>query len=287
MKTKLCAFLLLMLVTGKSFSQAYIPVLDNASWVVTVYYFGGSQTFTISQSGEQTVGTHTYKKYVRPGTSTEFLLREDVTSRKVYKNVGGNDILFFDFNLNVSDNITLANGENYTVDLITNINVNGGQRRQWHLNNISSAFGFDEVWIEGVGNKEHPLIAKYEMLSDPAYALRCSFQNGENVYNQGLANGGTATDCLALGVFEPDYSASKISFAPNPFQTELMITTEVSLNNSTLKMYNAIGQMVKEIDHLNGNKISLSRGNLTVGLYLIQLIENGKLLKLEKVLIAD
>jgi len=36
-------------------------------------------------------------------------------------------------------------------------------------------------------------------------------------YNQGLANGGTATDCLALGVFEPDYAASKISLLLNPF----------------------------------------------------------------------
>lgn len=285
MKTKLLPLFLLLFVIGKSFSQPYIPVLNNASWVVSVYYFGGSQTYTISQSGEQTIGTHTYQKFTSPGLSSEFLLREDVASRKVYKNVGGNDVLFFDFNLNVSDNITLSNGENYTVTSITNINVNGGQRKQWYLNNTSSAFGFDEIWIEGVGNQSHPLMARYEMTSDPVYALRCSFQNGVSIYNQGLANGGTATDCLALGIIEQNYSASKISFIPNPFQTELTISSEKNLTDSTLKMYNSIGQMVKEINHLNGNKITLNKGNLSNGIYLIQLFENGKVLTSEKVLI--
>ncbi len=287
MNTKTYIYLLLILVTGNVFSQAYIPVLNNSSWVVTVYNFGGSQTFTISQIGQETVGIYTYQKFGSPSSSAEYLLREDVASRKVYKNVGGADVLFFDFNLNVSDNITLANGENYVVLAITNINVNGGQRRQWYLNNISSPFGFDEVWVEGVGNTEHPLIANYEMLSDPVFALRCSFQNGENIYNQGIANGGTATDCAALGIFEADYKASKIIFSPNPFQTDLMISSELSFNNSTLKMYNAMGQMVKQMDHLSGNKISLTKDNLTGGLYLIQLFENGKLVASEKILVKD
>jgi hypothetical protein len=286
MKTKLLPLLLLMFITGQSFSQPYIPVLDNASWIVKVYYFGGSQTFTISQSGEQTVGAHTYKKFVRSGTSTEFLLREDIAARKVYKLINNADVLFFDFNLNLSDNITLSNGQNYQVISVSNINVNGGQRRQWYLNN-NSPFGYDEVWIEGVGNKEQPVMARYEWPSDPAYGLQCSSQNGVFVYNQGLANGGVPTDCLALGVNEHDYAASRISFAPNPFQSELVISSAVNLNNATLKIYNTLGQMVHQMDYLNGDKITLNRGNLNAGFYLIQLFENGKLLVSKKVLVAD
>ena len=287
MNTKNYIFLLLILVTGNVFSQAYIPVLNNSSWIVTVSGFGGSQNFTISQSGEQTIGIHTYQKFGSSTSSTEYLLRENVDERKVYKNIDGNDVLFFDFNLNLADNITLANGQTYVVLALTNINVNGGQRKQWYLNNISSPFGFDEVWVEGVGNTSHPLIASYEMVSDPVFNLRCSFQNGENVYNQGLANGGTATECVTLGVYDTDHSASEIAFAPNPFQTDLTISSDLSLKNSTLKMYNAIGQLVKETNHLSGNRFSLTRDNLTAGLYLIQLFENGKLVTSKKILVAD
>ena len=286
MKTKNYLFLLLILVSGKIFSQDYIPVLDNASWIVTTYFFGGSQTFSIIQDGEQTVGPHTYKKFVTPGSSAEFLLREDPAARKVYKLIDNVDVLFFDFNLNPSDNITLSNGQNYTVIAVSNINVNGGQRRQRYLNN-NSPFGYDEVWIEGVGGNEHPIKASYEMFVEEVYLLQCSAQNGVFIYNKGLADGGTATDCLSLGLDENDYSTSKITFAPNPFQNELVISSEKRFNNSTLLMYNAIGQIVKQIDHLSGNKISLTRENLTGGLYLIQLFENGKLVTSEKILVND
>jgi hypothetical protein len=275
------------LVTGKVFSQDYIPVLNNSSWIVTVYYFGGSQTFTIGQIGEQTIGAYTYQKFGSSSSSAEYLLREDVTARKVYKNVEGTDVLFFDFNLNVSDNITLPNGNNYVVQAINTINVIGGQRRQWYLNNTSNPFGFDEVWVEGVGNTEHPLIANYEMLSDPVYLLQCSAQNDVFIYNQGLANGGNPTDCPFLGLDENYYSTSKITFAPNPFENELVISSEICFNNATVKMYNAIGQLVKETDHLSGNKIALTRDYLTSGLYLIQLFENGKLVTSEKILVKD
>ncbi|MBK8601288.1 MAG: T9SS type A sorting domain-containing protein [Flavobacterium sp.] len=286
MKTKNYLFLLLILVSGKVFSQDYIPVLDNASWIVKAYFFGGSQTFSIIQDGEQTVGPHTYKKYVTPGTSAVYLLREDSAARKVYKLIDNVDVLFFDFNLNASDNITLSNGQNYTVISVSNIDVTGGQRRQWYLNN-NSPFGYDEVWIEGVGCNEHPVKASYEMIVEEVYLLQCSSQNGVYVYNQGLANGGTPTDCLSLGIDENAYSTPQITFAPNPFQTDLMISSELSFNNSTLKMYNAMGQIVKQIDHLSGNKIALTRDHLTSGLYLIQLFENGKLVTSNKILVRD
>lgn len=288
MNIKNYIFLLLILVTGKVFSQDYIPVLDNASWIVTAYFFGGSQTFSIIQNGEQTVGPHTYKKFVTAGdgSSAVYLLREDPAARKVYKLIDNVDVLFFDFNLNASDNITLSNGQNYTVISVSNINVSGGQRRQWYLNN-NSPFGYDEVWIEGVGGNEHPVKASYEMIVEEVYLLQCSAQNDVFIYNQGLANGGNPTDCPFLDLDENDYSTSKITFAPNPFQTDLMISSEMSFNNATVKMYNAIGQLVKEADHLSGNRITLTRENLTGGLYLIQLFENGKLVTSKKMLVKD
>lgn len=287
MKTKLQLFLLLIFITGKSFSQEYIPLLNNATWIVDASGFEGVETFTISQDGEVIIGAYTYKKFIDTFFNTEFLLREDIESKKVYKIVGGNEVLLFDFSLHVSDFIILPNGENYQVASITNINVNGGQRRQFSLNNLSGSLWLNEVWVEGVGSKHYPLFAAYELYTDPEFYLKCSFQNGQNVYNQGLANGGIATNCIGMGVEKENYLSNKIKFTPNPFQIEMLISREVSLQNAILKMYNATGQIVKEVNNLNGNKIILKRNHLNSGIYLIQLFENERLLTSSKVLITD
>lgn len=282
MKTKLSLLIVLFCIAGTSYSQPYIPVLDNASWIIKQYFFGGSQTSTISQNGEQTIGSHTYKNFVNSLTSEQFLLREDVATRKVYKYVNGSEQLLFDFSLNVSDNIFLG-GQSFTVAQISNINVDGGQRRQWYLNN-NGAFGSDEMWVEGVGGKQHPLKGEYEMIIEQTYLLQCSSQNGTFIYNMGLANGGTPTDCLALGTIQYDY-ADKITFSPNPFHDEMAITVTSGLNNASVKIFSSSGQLVRELTQLNGEKISVQRGNLSNGLYLVQVFENEKLLTSEKVLI--
>jgi len=43
MKTKITALLILLFINGKSFHNPNIPVLDNASWILTQYFFGGIQ----------------------------------------------------------------------------------------------------------------------------------------------------------------------------------------------------------------------------------------------------
>ncbi|GEP51120.1 hypothetical protein FNO01nite_17920 [Flavobacterium noncentrifugens] len=286
MKTKLLPFLFLIFLNGKSFSQDYFPLLNNASWNVEVATFGGSQTYAITQNGEAIIGAHTYKKFIDSDLSREYYIREDIAAKKVYKILNGSDVLLFDFNLHVSDVITLANGNNYSVASITNINVNGGQRRQFYLSNVSNLFGYNEVWVEGVGSTAHPLVSRYEMFSDPVYYLQCSFQNGENIYNRGLANGGTPTACVVLSVEDQDY-LPKISFAPNPFQTEITISTTTGFRNSTLKVYNQFGQLLREIKGLNGNKINFGRENLNSSLYFFELTENGKLLTSAKILVTN
>jgi hypothetical protein len=288
MKTKLLALLLFMLVNETSSAQ-YSPMLtDNPKW--TIFYSGWkgeTGTYTITQGEDVVVGPHTYKKFIDPFFGNmEFLLREDIDNKKVYKIVDGNEVLFLDFNLQLGDQFAIGGLVDYTVSAINDISVNGGLRRQLRLHQSSGSWP-DEIWIEGVGNRTYPFWNFYEMFSDPIYFMKCSFKNDVNVFNLGLYNNDIATDCQALGVNGYNDASSKISFTPNPFQTDLMISSELSFNNTTLKMYNAMGQIVKQIDHLSGNKIALTRDHLTSGLYLIQLFENGKLVTSEKILVKD
>lgn len=286
MKAKITAILILMFFNSKSFSQEYFPLLNNSSWIILIQDFGGSVYSEINQSNDETIGPYTYKKFIA-NTNQQFLLREDIVAKKIYKLINGSEVLLYDFSLQVLDNITLANEQNYQVQSITNINVNGGQRRRFYLRNLVSNSTFpDEIWIEGVGNYGHPLLATNEIFSDPVFELQCSFQNGVNIFNKGIANGLTPTSCT-LSIEEQNILSNRISFAPNPFKSELIISTKVSLKNSTLKMYNAIGQIVKQINNINGNEIILKRENLSNGIYLIQLFENNKFLTSNKVMITN
>lgn len=63
---------------------------------------------------------------------------------------------------------------------------------------------------------------------------------------------------------------------PNPFKSEITIFSEVDFENLTLKMYNSVGQLIKELLNLNGKNVILYRENLKPGVYFIQLSQNGK-----------
>ena len=74
---------------------------------------------------------------------------------------------------------------------------------------------------------------------------------------------------------------------PSPFSTEATFETSKEFKDATLTVTNAAGQTVKEIRHLSGKSLTLRRDHLPVGLYLIRLLQEGKLIAAEKILIAD
>lgn len=285
MKKKLLfAFLFLTAFAENSFSQTYVPMLNNSTWNIVSANFGGGQNLMINPGVDVVIGSYTYKKFFDPSTNSDVYLREDTTARKVYRYINGVDRLLYDFSLQVSSTITLGNGSTYTVISITDVTVNGGTRRRFSLDN---GF-FSETWIEGVGSSQHPFRPSYEMPSDPYIYLTCSAQNGVNVYNHNLANGqSTPTDCSMLGLDDPKYSNREIHFAPNPFQTELTITTKSGFRNATLEIYNSIGQLVKKVSDLNGETLNIKRENLTSGLYFTHLTEAGKTISKNKIIITD
>lgn len=284
MKTKLLITLVfLILIVKKSFSQVYIPMLNNSTWNIVSASFGGSQNFVINPGIDIVIGSYTYKKFIDPTTSSDVFLREDVAAKKVYRNVSGVDQILYDFSLQLSNSIYLGYGGIYKVVSITNVNVNGGTRRKFVLDN-----GFlSETWIEGVGSDINPLRPYYEMPTDPYIYLTCSAQNGVNIYNAGIANGQpTPTDCsMLLSVEDIKFLTQEIIFSPNPFKTELLITTTFNFDNSKLKIFDSNGKLVKEVNGINGQNIIIKRENLNKGVYFVELTQNGKVISNHKIII--
>ena len=290
--------ILLVAITQTTFSQEYHPLLNNSSWIIYdwVSCCRGPEERIIQEGTDVVIGSYTYKQFNDPFPSYIYYnsdwnfqplvnLREEVTERKVYKLVNGVDVLLYDFSLEMGDTIF----ENtFIVSAVDYVDVDGGTRKRIKLQSIQLYCGVPLflVWIEGVGSDKHPFYPDYNIYigcsSGGGYNIytKCSFQNGEHIYGN--------SDCSSLLNTNTSIEiATKIDFSPNPFTTELTIQSEKGFHDSTLKLYNSVGQLVRESKNLNGEKIVVPRENLKSGLYFAELQENGKIVKTTKIIIAD
>lgn len=74
---------------------------------------------------------------------------------------------------------------------------------------------------------------------------------------------------------------------PNPMSASATLQTNYPINNATLTIYNTHGQTVKQVTHISGHNIKISRENLQNGLYFIHLTEGNTTIAIEKLQISD
>ncbi len=92
--------------------------------------------------------------------------------------------------------------------------------------------------------------------------------------------------CNVLSV-DVAFESTGLKVYPNPFSHQATIESKVPLESAKLVLTNSIGQVVKEMEGLDGTKINLNRNLLPSGVYLIQLIQEGKIVHKTRVLIVD
>lgn len=73
-----------------------------------------------------------------------------------------------------------------------------------------------------------------------------------------------------------DYSVDKkaINIYPNPFTDFTTITIDSELKNVNITLINSYGQVVKKLNNVNGNKIVLTRDNLSNGVYVLNISDH-------------
>jgi len=89
-----------------------------------------------------------------------------------------------------------------------------------------------------------------------------------------------------LGV-NTNFESRKIEFFPNPFSSQLNITTSTDFENASLKLFNSVGQLVMEKNNLNGKSISIERENLSNGIYFVELLQEGNVLTKSKLIVTN
>jgi uncharacterized repeat protein (TIGR03803 family) len=74
---------------------------------------------------------------------------------------------------------------------------------------------------------------------------------------------------------------------PNPFSDQTTLKLSSPLSSSRLVMRNQLGQIVREMDNINGTLISIERKSLPNGIYFIALYDNGQVVLNHKVIITE
>jgi polyhydroxybutyrate depolymerase len=80
---------------------------------------------------------------------------------------------------------------------------------------------------------------------------------------------------------------SNIDIYPNPFSIQTTLQTKNSIKNGTLIVCNLFGHKVKQINNISNQTIIFHRDNLQNGLYLLQLINDNKIIGIVKLVIID
>ena len=91
----------------------------------------------------------------------------------------------------------------------------------------------------------------------------------------------------SIGIKENQFIQSVTTIFPNPFSSSTTLHSDKIFKNAILTIYNLFGQQVKQIKNIFGQTITLYRDNLPTGLYFIQLIQDNKLIKIDKLVITD
>jgi hypothetical protein len=87
-----------------------------------------------------------------------------------------------------------------------------------------------------------------------------------------------------VGITESNL-ADEITIAPNPFSNTLIIQSKTNLEQVNITLSNCIGLPIKQMTSVSGNNFSINRAGLANGIYFLQIIANGKVIKHEKVLV--
>lgn len=104
-----------------------------------------------------------------------------------------------------------------------------------------------------------------------------------------------SADAKDLWAFDPSVVSginevkldNSFSIYPNPFSSETHLKASVNLKNATLTVSNSLGQQVKQIEDISGLTATFYRNDLPKGVYFISLMQDNKILTVDKLIIID
>lgn len=82
------------------------------------------------------------------------------------------------------------------------------------------------------------------------------------------------------------FSLLFLSF-PNPLINRTTIVSKIPFQDATVILFNSLGQEIRVVKNCNGQQLKIDCENLLKGLYLMKIVENDKVLAIEKLIISN
>lgn len=239
-------------------AQLYQPLLKEANeWHLTNCYTGCFTDIYVA-ADDTLIKGKAYKildgyHYI----SREFLLREEIASRKVYflfiKNGKPEaEILLYDFSISVGDSMRFFNPISpfpsdpgyFTLDSIKPLPLNDGsitKKFYWSANDTIRAGVTNAVWIEGSGSQS--LINAPGGFPDinQVGKISCHFKTGVLAYTD-LDSINECADTYNLGKIELGINETQFSLFPNPVSSELQIKNAEEI--SAIEIFHPDGRLI-------------------------------------------
>ena len=247
------------------------------------------EEFVYYTFGDSTINNVSYKKIFKHGTfannwydsppipswcdtSMTFdffiaLVRQE--NKKIFiRNENEPEELLYDFELKIGDTLPLTwnqYSDEIIVSSIDSIQVGNNYRR---IFNLTSQYPFR--LIEGIGH-DGGFLEPFQPSLDCGFQLNCFVLNDTTyfpVYN----------DPCDLSVdIKPIINQEKFKFYPNPVKTELSVEYDFYGCVDQVISYNTIGQRkTLPFKHVGEKMMKIDFTSLREGIYIIQIIENGK-----------
>jgi hypothetical protein len=291
-------------------SQSYHPVIeDDKVWLESfnmgVNICNYESVYQLRFGGDTLINEFTYRKilsrtyspvsagpYCPPFVLNQnwfeldyVFMREDTTARKVFiwtlgDNPDGEEVLLYDFNLQVGDTIPASGYVTGGIDCVIYsiedfLLLNGEVRKKYHYS------GLDSYYIESIGGSSG-LFQRFWQGFGFWWQTMCVEQNGVDLHSPG--GGNIICNWLSLGTDEESFP--EVSIYPNPSSGNFVLeigTSEFGNSNVKLNIFNAMGQQIFS-EPIQSARNSIQLPPIS-GIYFWQLQNHANTVKFGKIMV--
>lgn len=294
---------LFIIFTSFGFSQDYIPLLQEGNkWNVDIHYdpFKGVPyvvTRELSLGDLVVINGLEYRQTLLSGNESCLLREEDGVVYK-YKESQQEEVILFDFNLEIGDVFNVSDSAYSSFPF--NSSCVSPDLQSWvyetelHVNDVSyvelagqvrKVISFEEYssvgyfyWIEGIGNwTGFDLMAETIDVSGESI-ISCFTNNGETYFMFG------ATSCDNTTLQISDVLKGEITLYPNPITETSLLQLPQGFDIDQIRIYDVTGKVFAD-ERIDKLVHPIASKKFSSGLYLYQLYSSGNLIKTAKFIV--
>lgn len=264
-------------------AQPYQKMLGEVnSWYSTSCFNGSCVTVDYHALDDTIINGKNYKFLDGYHYNRAMLIREDTLARQIFLHplsgvFANQDVLAYDFSLNINDVMTLynpnsplpSNGGKFKVDSILVKTYLGNPLHTFYLSDINNTT--NTIWVEGVG--------ALSLINTPSAApdlngigdLSCFYKNNIQIYESDtLPNGQCDTTKLPVLNSINKITQQNFKIYPNPGNDYFIIETKSKIHKITI--YDINGKAVNEKQIAASNNFEkINSEAIPAGFYFVEI----------------